>query len=262
MFPYGYGTYMEVFNASDTTIFLDKVLIGHTWGGLHWARNPDLPCATFNASARWDPARLWVISVIAFPGSGQDFPVRPGEAKVIAMDAMDHTAASPESNQLNLSAADFEQHGDDADIDNPFVPDMVRVTAGTGVFGRGAPVSPQQSYTLILPSAASAPEIGYIQGIVSGEVSAWKVPAALILDVFSTITPSTEFSGDEIVYCRPWLAPTFERDPSPFGSYNVRMAIRRKSLGFTPSGIELLQRTRTSSRDLEVAEPLRRSLLK
>lgn len=259
LLPYGYGTYMEVFNAADTTIFLDRLLIGQTWSGMHYGRIPDLPCESFNVSARLDPSRLWVSLVISVPGSGQDYPIRPGEAKVIAMDAMNHTAASPLTNQVDLSLADFEQHGDDADIDNPFVPNVLRVEGGSGVFGRGYPVSPGQAYALMLPSAALAPDIGFMQSISAGDHSAWKVPAAMVLDVFSTIVPPTESSSD---VCTPWLAPIFERDPAPIGSYDVRIAIRRKSLGFTSTGIELLQRTHTSSRDLERAEPLRRSLLK
>ena len=63
-------------------------------------------------------------------------------------------------------------------------------------------------------------------------------------------------------YCHPFLSPVFERNVAQIGDYNLRKAIRRKSLGFTATGIELLQRTHTSSRDLEYAEPLRRSLNK
>jgi len=54
----------------------------------------------------------------------------------------------------------------------------------------------------------------------------------------------------------------FERDPSQIAEYTIPKAIARNSLGRTASGVELLQRTRTSSRDFEYAEPLRRSLQK
>ena len=56
--------------------------------------------------------------------------------------------------------------------------------------------------------------------------------------------------------------PVFERDVAQIGDYYLRKAMRRKSLGFTVTGIELLQRTHADSRDLEYAEPLRRSLNK
>lgn len=51
--------------------------------------------------------------------------------------AMNHILASPTTNQVDLSRADFEQHGSDADIDNPFVPNMIGLIGGVGHFGRG-----------------------------------------------------------------------------------------------------------------------------
>jgi hypothetical protein len=40
----------------------------------------------------------------------------------------------------------------------------------------------------------------------------------------------------------------------------VPKASSRKSLGRTASGLEILQRTRNSARDFQLADPLRRSL--
>lgn len=264
---YGYGTYMEVFNASDTTIFLDGMLVGNTWGGMHSAQVPELPCATFNAVSRLDSLYLHLLNVISFPGTGGSFPILPGEAKVIAMDAMNHAAASPSTNQLNLSQAHFEQHGDDGDIDNPFVPDMVRVFTGTGIFGRGYPVSPGIAYAIMLPGTSDQVVISNLQSVAGSDVRVWRVPKSRIIDVFSTLNVPAKIEatawyqgGGRI--CHPWLSSAFERDPSPIGDFSVRMAMRRKSLGYTTSGIELLQRTRTGSRDIEYAEPLRRSLNK
>ena len=122
---------MEVYNAADTTIYLDRMLIGSTWGGMHRGDLASGPCETFNIASRLDSTSLWLSLIQAFPGSGREFPIAPGQAKVIAMDAMNHIAASPTTNQVDLSNAAFEQHGDDADIDNPFVPNMVTVRGGT-----------------------------------------------------------------------------------------------------------------------------------
>lgn len=177
------------------------------------------------------------------------------------MDAMNHQVASPQTNQLDLSNAAFKFYGDDADIDNPFVPNMVRVRAGTGFFGRGYPISPDLAYVLVLPSALIALDLSSIASLLNNVYfPVYLAPRYSILDVFSTLTNSQE---SEVIRCAaPFLSPVFERDASSLSSYTHRQAIRRKSLGFAPSGIELLQRTRTSSRDLEYAEPLRRSLNK
>ena len=56
----------------------------------------------------------------------------------------------------------------------------------------------------------------------------------------------------------PWSA--YERAPAPLVDDNFRKAIARRSLGRTSAGREILQRTRTSARDFEYVDPLRRSL--
>jgi hypothetical protein len=264
---YGFGTYLEVYNAADTTIYLDGILVASTSGLLHAGQLPAQPCESFNVVARMDADRLWLRLLQAFPGTGRDFPIAPGKAKVVAMDAINHTAASPTTNQVDLSRADFEQHGDDADIDNPFVPDMVNIRAGTGALGRGYPISLNQAYALVLPLTSSQVDSGFLQLIGEGQWVAYPVNKTRILDVMSIGTDpvkdplNSSYQGG-YRKCTPFLAPTFERDLATFGDYYVRKTMRRKSLGFSSTGIELLQRTGTSSRDLELAEPLRRSLLK
>lgn len=63
--------------------------------------------------------------------------------------------------------------------------------------------------------------------------------------------------------CRsPFPSPVLERDPSQIGDYTIPEARARKWLGHTANGIEILQRTPTSSRDFEYAEPLRCTLHK
>jgi hypothetical protein len=56
---------------------------------------------------------------------------------VIALDALNHAVLGEK--QFDLTGAAFEQHGNDADIDNPFVPDLINVRASSGALGRGYP---------------------------------------------------------------------------------------------------------------------------
>ena len=66
----------------------------------------------------------------------------------------------------------------------------------------------------------------------------------------------------DMLACDPWLSPTFERRVAELYDYVVPRAMRRRWLGRTAAGAEILQRTQTSARDLELAEPLQRSLRK
>jgi len=57
--------------------------------------------------------------------------------------------------------------------------------------------------------------------------------------------------------CQPWLPSAFDRAAAEVVDVTYRPgAIRRRSLGRTTDGREILMRTRTSARDLEVSTNL------
>ena len=62
--------------------------------------------------------------------------------------------------------------------------------------------------------------------------------------------------------CEPFASPVFERAAATLGSASEPCAISRRSLGYTPTAAEILQRTRASARDFVLATPLLRSLRK
>jgi hypothetical protein len=258
---YAWGTYVEVYNNADTTVYLDGMLYFRTQPQMH--RNFDnVGGCSGTAEKRLDPAGVWATQIWAFPGTGRDFPVKPGQAKVLAMDAINHDAASPGNNMPDLSKADFEQIGTDADVNNPAAADMIRVQVGTGFLGRGYPLQASQATGLALASARNRLVVGDWYG---SEIR--RIPADAILDVAGfEDTPEAEARlaalGAVAADCSPWLTPTFERAPAALVDYEAPTAIARRSLGFTPDGREILQRTGTSARDFVYADPLRRSLLK
>lgn len=260
---YGFGHYLEVFNNADTTAFLDGMLVFMTSGVQH--------TDVWGACARTAPVRLddgwaWAHVIHAFPGRGRDYPIAPGAAKVVAMDAMDHRAASPGTQQVDLSRADFEQIGSEADINNPFVPDMVRVRAAAGALGRGYPLNSPRTIGLALPSAVTRlKDTVFLQDAGTGSVNLAGIPASALLDVVSlTYTPVVRArlaaAGLTSQDCDPWIALGMDRAAALLLDSAQPLAMARKSLGRTATGGELLQRTRTSARDFEVARPLRRSL--
>jgi len=262
---YSFGHYIEVFNNSDSTLYLDGTLLFWTPSVTHsdiWG-----PCDR-NAVFRLDPTTVWASLIWAFPGSGRDYAIAPGTAKVIAMDAMNHRSASPETEQLDLSGAHFEQIGTAADIDNPFVPDMIKVRAGDGALGRGYPNGAIRSYGLARRDAAERlTSAEFTQFGRDGRADLTGIPAEAVLDIVSlTYTPAIRARLDALGAvereCSPWLSPPLEQAVAPIIDGAVPQAMRRRSLGLLPSGRELLQRTRTSARDFEYAPPLRRSLNK
>jgi hypothetical protein len=98
--------------------------------------------------------------------------------------------------------------------------------------------------------------------------SVFKIPRAAILDLMGGRNPpeietslGSYRNGWRV--CEPFASPVFERAESQLVSPNVDWAVSRRSLGFTSSGAEILQRTRNSARDFEKANtPLLRSLRK
>jgi len=118
--------FLEIHNNGDSTIMLDGVLFGTSYvGGMSEADDPAAPwgCAALEP-IRTDPRGLYSNQMVAFPGAGAHYPIGPGEVRVIAVGAFDHTPVHPLL--LDLSDADFEFGGDRVG-DNPAVPNMIDV---------------------------------------------------------------------------------------------------------------------------------------
>ena len=108
--------YFEVYNNSDTTIYLD----GKLWG-LGWEYNYDFPywpCAQ-TERVRNDPDGIWTRFVLRFPGRGTDYPLARGATALVAREAIDHSAIYPW--QPDLSHANFEWP---VGVNNPDVPNL------------------------------------------------------------------------------------------------------------------------------------------
>lgn len=114
---YGWAGFTELYNNSDTTVYLDGMLLGWAFG---ISFSNVLRCED-NLAFREDPSGLWVREFHQFPGIGTDYPAAPRQAVTIAMDAVDHSQV--DLTLPDLSHADFELAGS-ADPDNPNVPNM------------------------------------------------------------------------------------------------------------------------------------------
>ncbi len=125
--------YLEIYNNSDATWYLDGMILGHTY--FVSREIVGLPCSA-SEPVRTDSSALHAREMLRFPGDGTDFPVGPGETRVVAMAAIDHTVVWPSAS--DLSGADFEVGAAGAG-DNPGVPNMIDVGSVSYTYGGFGP---------------------------------------------------------------------------------------------------------------------------
>jgi hypothetical protein len=112
---YFHDKYIEVYNQSDSVQYLDKIIVAFAFSNNY-----------LGISYPNDPTYAHIKSIWMFPGTGKDYPIKPGQYIVCAEDAIDHRVSAP--NSIDLSKADFEFYKNDApDIDNPNVPNMIKI---------------------------------------------------------------------------------------------------------------------------------------
>jgi hypothetical protein len=250
---YSYGGFIELYNNSDTTIYLDGKLIALGPGYFRDARN-----AVFNpiscedaASYQLDPDGLWSRYIWRIPGYGRDYPLGPGGTVLLATDAVDHTRIDPRL--PDLSRADFEFIGS-TDADNPAVPNLLNV--GTkefvSVFGHGLIVGWQGIYYIADTADLSSLPTALLPN--TAELSL-RVPRAKILDVFaSAYTPAIEASIGAPL-CPQWVNPVFDRQPGGFLEDIIVNTVLRRVFTTLPDGRVILLRTKTTANDF-VLSPL------
>ena len=130
--------YVEVYNNADTTVYLDGKIIAQAFHFVWDSDNAPSRCVDLE---RWrlDSEGIWAQRVLRFPGSGREYPVPPGQARVVAQQAINHDELYPGSGLPDLSLADFEVFGTGQDIENPAVPNMEHIGFRPSVdpLGRG-----------------------------------------------------------------------------------------------------------------------------
>jgi len=116
--------FIEIYNNSGEEIFLDGLYIADIWGASGQINPTTTPSAFVD-----DTDHVYANSVWQIPGSGEEYPLAPGQSIIIAQDGIDHTAEN-ENTTVDLSTADWEtfnQRDDNRDVDAPNVPNLERV---------------------------------------------------------------------------------------------------------------------------------------
>jgi uncharacterized protein DUF4876 len=110
---YFHDQFTEIYNNSNQVVYLDSLVIANVEYGFA------------------DDTLIHANHAYMFPGTGNDFPIQPGELLVIAQDAIDHSPYPV--NSLNLLDADFEYYRSDiGDVDNPSVTNMIKLHSKYG----------------------------------------------------------------------------------------------------------------------------------
>ena len=245
-FVYNYAGYVELYNNSDTTIYLDGKLVGLGPAYLQDCSNcvTPLSCAD-GAPYQLDPDGLWSRFIWRVPGSGRDHALAPGGAVVLATDAIDHSVV--DSRLPDLSHADFEFIGS-TDADNPAVPNLIDV--GTkeffSIIGHGLIVGFHGIYYVADTVDLSSLPMARLPNTV--ELSL-RVPRAKILDVFaSAYTPATE-ANIGLPLCPQWVNPVFDRQPGGFLEEIIVNTVVRRVFTTLTDGRVILLRTRATAND-------------
>ncbi len=240
---YFWARFTELYNNSDTTIYLDGTLWGSSFAYSYSAR---LTCEE-NEPFREDPQGLWSLEFHQFPGSGRDHPVAPGEVVVIALDALDHSQVDP--TLPDLTHADFELEGG-ADPDNPDVPNMPPRGPSSHPWGHGMQLAASGVMFLALPVDVTTLETKV--HILGRRYT--RIPTELLVDVRSgrMDTPSSDPGLYTSTYqCANWVNREFDRLESAVVWYSDdsnKNSLRRRILR-SVAGRTILQDVNTSRVD-------------
>jgi hypothetical protein len=237
--------YVELYNNSDETIYLD----GHVLGRFQSHSRRSLNDCSWHLRYTDDPAGIWARWFQRIPGSGTQYPLAPGATALVAQDAIDHTVV--DADFLDLRNADFEFRTS-SDPDNPGVPDMIDYGTRASLFN-GIQFLPGSS-----PPFLAAPfdrdaltRARVLTPDIDDEFV--HIPREAVLDAWTWIigNPSTP-----VDICSVAVNPVFNRMPYHYRQDNTvghLSSQQRRVVGTTPSGRKILLDTRTSSVDLVTA---------
>ena len=243
---YSMAKYVEVYNNADTTVYLDGKIIAQAFDFVWESDNSPNRCLDYE---RWrlDPEGIWAQRVLRFPGSGRQYPVLPGGARVVAQQAINHDELYPGSGLPDLSRADFEVFGSGQDIDNPAVPNMEHVgfRPSADPLGRGLLLS-------------SIPILVIVDNVDLESLPTDKLPlkypdyhrfpGEAILDLVTTQPVPTDLIAWR--FCERLVSEVFDRQVAIIQDEFAGNSMHRRVLGTTRSGHPILQRTKTSAVDL------------
>jgi hypothetical protein len=246
---YQFGQYIEVHNNGFDTLYLDGKIIGMS---LPWVSGTvgagGRPCSEW---ARWleDPEGIWTANIWAFPGSGTTYPLGPGQSAIVATDAVDHRVVRPDL--VDLSRADFEFLGTDADVDNPAVPNMREFPGWSDFADAAVGHGPYwQTQVTVFLAERLEPDSLVRDNLPVANPAHLRIPRSKILDVLTSgLTPDRDPS---LPYCPNFVHPDFDGQYARLVDGSTQHSLTRRAL-VPERGI--LLRTMVSATDFYHATP-------
>jgi hypothetical protein len=243
---YQFHWYIELYNNSDSTIYLDGKIVG---AGFNYHLDAALWPCTETEPFRNAPGGVYAHRFQAFPGSGREHPLAPGHTVVIAEQAIDHSTVMP--GLPDLSHADF-QFNWPSRAQNPTVPTMLPIQLSSGAMQTMFYTGPDVVFVAEATDIASLTRMGGRYTVVDEAL----FPREAILDLAVLYPDYYVVSPTGTPFCRNLVHPSLDAlaafvKPSslyyPAASHLV--SVQRKRL---PDGH--LQRTHTSASDWEVRQ--------
>ena len=246
---YSEADYFEVYNNSGRTRFLDGMVFGATLSGQD---NIHGHCA-HSQDARTDPLGVYALMMLAFPGAGGEYPIGPGETRLVALSAIDHTAVHPDL--PDLSRADFEIRSIRV-ADNPAVPDMIDIGLEGHMTAAGSRILRPWKIGSFLAEPFDPRELPVMYRDF-GNRGYVRIPRDLLLDVVGRASVYADLERRRPV-CVPLIHPDFERYEGGF--YTIGLGVESRRLSFQRRGLrseggrDILSNSNTSAVDFVLAD--------
>jgi len=242
------GMFVEIYNNSNEILHLDGLVIGVAYN--NYQDYTHTSCSV-SQPIRVDPTGLYSFRALRFPGSGAEYPIAPGEAKVVAQSAIDHRPVHPLL--LDLRGADFEIGPEEGgNVDNPAVPNMQDV--GLYPWTAGILIPNGEMYFL----AESVPDFKDLPIAMRGTngQAHVKIPTESVLEAagFYALWPDQDLRAPP---CIPYAAKVFERYEG--GLYEIGEGVTSPGESLqrlflrTEGGRRVLRNTNTSAVDFAFA---------
>ena len=229
------GGYVELYNNSDSTAYLDGKVIARAFGILY--DFPNRPCSMFE-QLRADSRGIYAAAFEMFPGSGNEYPLSAGQTALIAVDGIDHRPFTPHG--FDLSGADFEFRGA-GDVDNPAVPNMINIGLRQGTpYGLAWPAGSGELFVSNPVDVTSLPTAKE----PDSPTEYARFPASGILDVAFFSGPASTYP-----FCHPVVAVFLREHGNWQPSRSHGMSMQRRTLLTLPNGQVVLQQTRSTAAD-------------
>lgn len=247
---YVHDTYYEIVNNGDSTEYLDGLILCAPQGRQLKANEWQAAGITGLYSSGQGP-------VLAFPGTGKDYPIKPGQSIVIANNAVNHAEKSGNASSPDLSNADWEIYlsYNSQEVDNPDIPNLdvifnnnkYMANFGMGFFGRAYILAKLPDGVSPIDFASDTLNIQTTPGTKSN-MQFLMIPSKYVLDAVDVWDP------DATEHYSTFL-PTDDAQGVPSSTAWSGLCERRKS--YVKNGRKYYQDTNNSADDFLTGQPFK-----